>query len=313
MANGISRRNLLKGMGAGALGLGFGASIQTQPALAQITPSGAAVPAFYNFNVGELEVTIIKDAGVPFDPNLFGANVTEEEVSAAIEAAGVPRAEDGSVLNVFDIMVVRNGDRTILMDTGLGAPNSALNPALELLGIAQTDVTDVIFTHFHPDHVNGASFDGEIAYPNAQHYMSQIELDFIQAEEAAANALAKLQPIIDNDQLATYAADDEVVPNVMAVALPGHTMGHHGMLIESNGVQLIDIADTAFSPYISFPNPTWHVAFDMNPDMAVETRVSLMERAADEQLMIFGYHIPFPGIGYVSRDGDAFRFTPAAY
>lgn len=320
MSHQISRRNLLKGLGIGAAGLGLGFSLEDRRAMAQITSSSDAVPAYYRFAVGDVNVTIIKDASSNFDPSIFAVNASDEEIAAAVEAAGVRRFEDGTVSNLFDIMVVQTGDRTVLMDTGLGSPNSALNPGLNMLGITEADITDVIITHFHPDHVGGASFEGEIAYPNAQYHISQLELDFLmagmEAEEVnsgIAGSVAKLQPMIDADQLATYSDEDEVVPNVMAMALLGHTMGHHGMMIESNGASIINVVDSIINPYIHIPNPNWQVQFDMDGDMAAETRTNLLTLASQEQIPVFGYHFPFPGVGYIATEGDSFRFTPAAY
>ena len=72
----------------------------------------------------------------------------------------------------------------------------------------------------------------------------------------------------------------------------------------------MNIADTATHPLISLYNPDWHFVFDADPAQAAVSRRTLLQRAVDEDLIVFGYHFPFPGIGVVDTDGDGFRFLP---
>lgn len=315
MTNKLSRRNLLKGIGAGALGLGAGVSFPSR-VLAQTAPSDAAVPAFYRFALGEAEVTIIKDVSFALPPAAFAANVEEAELSAFIEGTNLPLNPDGALSSLVDIMVVRLDDRIVLMDTGFEAPNAALVPSLEALGVAPADVTDVVITHFHPDHVGKATLDGAITFPNAQHHISQTEFDFLfgdAAQAAGADAAAKLQPILDNDQLAAFNDEDEIIPGIQAVAAPGHTLGHTNVLVASGGSQVLNLVDLALNAALSLPNPLWQAGFDADGPLAVESRLAILGRAADEGLLVFGYHFPFPGIGYIARDGEGFRFIPASF
>ncbi len=314
MSNKISRRNLLKGVGAGALGLGLGTGLKGT-ALAQTQPSDAVVPAYYQFAKGDMNFAVIKDASSSFNPAIFGVNVEEADVLAAVEAANVPLNPDGTLNNLFDILVVQTGDRVVLMDTGLPLPNAALVPGLEAIGLSPDAVTDVVVTHFHGDHVGKISIDGVITFPNAQHYFPQAEMDFLMESDSdgAANALNKLQPVMDGDMLTLYAGEDEIVPGIQAVAAMGHTPGHHAMLIETGAGQILNMVDSTINAFISAPNPTFHVQFDADGPMAVDTRTALLGRAADEQLTVFGYHFPFPGIGFIARDGDGFRFIPNAF
>jgi glyoxylase-like metal-dependent hydrolase (beta-lactamase superfamily II) len=310
----ISRRNLLKGVGASALGLGLGARLKSS-ALAQTQPSNAVVPAYYQFAKGDLNFAIIKDASVTIPPAIFGVNVEEADVLAALEAANVPLNEDGTINNLFDIMVIQGNDRVILMDTGLPVPNAALLPAMEQIGLTPEDVTDVVVTHFHGDHVGKISIDGAITFPNAQHYFPQVEMDFIMGadNDGATNALNKLQPVMDNDMLMLYADEDEIIPGIQAIAAMGHSPGHHAMLIDTGAGQFLNMVDSTVNAFIGLPNPNFHIQFDADGPMAAETRINLLNRAADEQLMVFGYHFPFPGVGFIARDGEGFRFVPNAF
>jgi len=319
MSKKISRRNLLKGVGAGALGLGLGAGLNGR-ALAQLQPSDAPILAFYQFNMGELRFSIIKDGAVSVDPQIFGTNATRGEIDGALILSGIPRNEDNSVNNLFDVMVIQSEARTILMDTGIASPDAALLPAMEVIGIDPNDVTDVVLTHFHGDHVGKVSLEGEITFPQAMHYFPRPEIDYLNLEasregtpEAVTNALLKLQPVLEAEQIDFYSDGDEMIPGIQAVEAPGHTPGHHAILIDTGEGELFNMVDTDINAYINLSLPTHSIPSDGDPGVAAETRVALLNRAVEEQLLVFGYHFPFPGVGYIIRERDGFRFVPNAF
>lgn len=312
--NKISRRSFLKG--AGALSVGLIAWSGVRPAFAQTAPSGSAVTALTRFNVGDFEVTVLQDAVFPLDAAILGANAAEGEVDALLAASNLPT---GSVSATVNVLLVNTGDQLVLLDTGNGAAaGGKLLPTLELIGVAPEDINAVILSHFHPDHINGVSAGGAPVFPNAAYYFPQAEWDFMQnapADSPAAQtiqaATAQLQPVIDAGNLNYYAADAEIIPGISSVAAPGHSPGHSALLIQSGEAQLLNIVDTAINAVVSLARPDFAAAFDAIPEQAAESRRAVLGRAAEEGLQIFGYHFPFPGIGYVSADGDAFRFTPA--
>lgn len=309
------RRSLLKGFGAGAVSAAFGANVHRS--LAQGTPALSNASAFYRFNLGALEITVIQDNIITVEPSNFAVDAPEDEVEALLNDHNYP----SGVQNVtIDVMLVKSGESLALIDTGLGTGASApprLIPTLELIGIQPEAITDVILSHFHPDHLGAVSNDGEMNFPNAAVHIAAIEYDLVQ-NPPDNNALTdiiniartQLQPVIDADHLNVYADGDEILPGIQAVATPGHTPGHHAVLLSSGGQQLINMVDTAIHPLISLQNPNWHFVSDVLPDVAVETRWNTLQRAVDEKLFVFGYHFPFPGIGVVDTDGEGFRFIP---
>lgn len=302
----LSRRNFLKGAGAGlAVGL---AGTHTAPALAQVTgASSGDVFGLYRFTVGDFQITAIKDNFSSMDPAIFGTEEQAADVQAELEASNVPA--DG-LMNTFNVMMIQSGDDVFLVDSG---PGGALVPTMELLGMTPADVTGVLGSHWHPDHIGGLLTDGAISFPNAMYYLSQTEYDFVQAnaEGFTGGAAAAITPYADSDRLTLYNSDDEIVPGVQAIAAPGHTPGHHAMMMSSNGNQIMHLVDTAINVYVHVANPSLSIQFDADAATAVETRVALLSRAADEQIPVIGYHFPFPGVGYIARDGESgFRFVP---
>jgi glyoxylase-like metal-dependent hydrolase (beta-lactamase superfamily II) len=102
---------------------------------------------------------------------------------------------------------------------------------------------------------------------------------------------------------------DTVVTGIAAIDTPGHTPGHLSFEIEGDGGLLL-VADAIAVPAVYFPNPRWHFGFDAIPDLAGETRVALLDRAATDGIEMLGFHWPYPGIGTAERDGSGYRYVP---
>ena len=310
----LSRREFLKGIGAGAVGAALGVRLiyDTVPSLAQDVAPAAA---FYRTTIGDFEVTVIRDAVASVGLNTLAANADPAEVNELLAANGFPEGEQP---NNFKQLLVNTGESLVLFDTGLGSPDSQLIPTLALVGVAPEDITHVLLSHWHPDHIGGAAPGGAVAFPNAAYMMPQSEFDLLNSDTANqgfAGALATLQPVLDAGQMDFYNDGDEVLSGITALTAPGHTPGHHGFLIASGDRALLNSVDAIIHPVISVQRPDWYFGFDADPDQAVSTRQDLLDRAASEDLMLFGYHFPFPGIGYVgSTDEDnTWHFTMGSY
>lgn len=316
----ISRRTLLKGFGAGAVSLGIGAALGANARRSLAQGALPASSAFYRFNLGDLQITVIQDNVIPVDVPNYAVNAPPEAVEALLDAHNYP---DGIQHVPIDVMLVVSGENLVLIDTGLGGGADTpprLLSTLELIGVQPEDVTNVILSHFHPDHTGSVSDTNGLVFPNASIHIAEVEWDFLQnspQSDALTGmidmALAQLQPAIDDDRILLYADGDELLPGIQAVAAPGHTPGHHALLLSSGGQQLINVIDTAIHPLISLQNPDWHFVSDILPDVAAATRRSTLQRAVDEKLFVFGYHFPFPGIGVVETDGEGFRFLPVGF
>lgn len=306
-SNGLSRRALLQGMGAAAV-LGLGGGLLPRRALAQQGATGPS--AFYRFMLGDLEMTIIQSTGFQIPATNFAVNADEADLIGALEANNYPTGAQNAMV---DVTLVRSGDALALFDTGVPRQGSRLMPTLAALGVAPEDITNVIITHFHGDHLSGIVGESGLAFPNASVHFPQAEYDFLQSvtgNDNVNNALSQLQLAEDADQLVLYASEEELLPGIMPFATLGHSPGHHSIMVSSGGQNYVNIADVAAHPFISLYNPDWHFGFDADGVMAAETRRALLQRAVDEKLIVFGYHFPFPGIGVVDTDGDGYRFLP---
>jgi glyoxylase-like metal-dependent hydrolase (beta-lactamase superfamily II) len=285
------------------------------------------VYGFYRFHVGEHEIIVINDGFIGLPLSLLAANAPAEDVLALMQAHGL--GTEFATLPI-GVVLIRTGDRLVLVDTGTGTSDFArdlfgdyiggLMPTLELIGVSPEAITDVIFSHAHGDHLWGTSSDGQLAFPNAQHYLPQLEWEDLHREDIPEFAVPfyefakkQLQPLIANDgQLAFYGDEDEMVPGIRAIATPGHSAGHHALMIESSGQQLLLPFDVLGHPILHLRHPEWFMKVDQIPDVAVATRQQLLARAADEKIPVLVHHFPFPGLGLITRDGDAYRYIPTS-
>ncbi len=315
----LSRRKLLKGLGAGAIGVSLGhlsvvraqdtGGSQTGGAAGTSSPS---LPlALQRFDLGDTRVTVFQEAVLELQPSMLGAGggASEGAVSDLLSQYNLPTDVVRATANV---MLLDRGGERILIDTGTG---QNLVPTLEAIGVSPSDINYVIISHYHGDHISGMSSDGALTFPNAMHYISQAEWDFLQGAPAdndgAQTALDKLQPAVDADQLSRFGGGDEVVSGVQAVEAFGHTPGHMNFLISSGDESVLHIADTAVHALVSPLHPDWAFAFDGDSERAAETRREILNRASSEGTRIFAYHFAFPGLGYIAQEGEEFRFTPA--
>ncbi|MCU0512376.1 MAG: MBL fold metallo-hydrolase [Anaerolineae bacterium] len=320
MAARISRRHLLQGAGAAALGAGLAGALGWHaPAVqAQDTPDLRQVNGLSRFRMGRLHITIVQDTRIENNAANFAVNAPAGAVNTLLDDNNLPRGAQNVPVNV---MLVASGEELVLVDTGAGSAFGTapgLLPTLAVLGIAPEAITRVLISHFHPDHIAGLADEDGLLFPNASVHLPQAEWDFLQnapdipaLNDFIALAQAQLQPAVAADRLQLYADGAELVPGLQAVAAPGHTPGHHAFLLSAGRFSLLNLIDTANHHLISLANPGWHFAFDAVPDQASATRAALLARAATEKIPVFGYHFPFPGTGYIDQDGEGYRFIPA--
>ncbi|GAB4555407.1 MAG: MBL fold metallo-hydrolase [Anaerolineae bacterium] len=314
----LSRRQMLKAMGISTVGVAVGSQISLagRPALAQSAPTGTPL-GFYSFALGAMQLTVIRDAAREQNPAILGANAPEGGVDEILKANNVPSPINAT----FNVLLARNGDKTILFDTGNGAGNGgALLATLGVLGIAPDSITDVVFSHFHPDHVGGALTDGKPTFANAMYHFPQPEFDFVDGTvienvpEAQRGLFNNSKAIFaaagDAGKFNTYAQDTEILPGIMSIAASGHTPGHTAFMLQSDNARMMHIVDAAINSIVSLARPDWFAAFDANGEQASETRKKLFSEAASGGIRVFGYHFPFPGTGYVAAEGEGFRFIP---
>lgn len=309
----LSRRDLLRLAGTGAVGAVIGGTLGRlpMPALAQGTTEAPKPLGFFSLPVGDIEITVIRDGARQMDPAIFGLNAPEGAVAKLLADNNAPMP----INNTFNVQLVRSGEKMILLDTGLGVAAGSLLPTLAALGITPDMITDVVISHQHGDHIGGAlTADGALTFSKAMYHYPDAEREAVEKAPESGGITANrnlLKTAGDAGQLTLYKADAEILPGIMAVAAYGHTLGHTAFMISSNNQSLLATVDIAINSIISTLHPEWHVQFDADKEMAVETRKRLFTEAAEKKLRVLAYHFPFPGTGFMVKEGDGFRFVPA--
>jgi glyoxylase-like metal-dependent hydrolase (beta-lactamase superfamily II) len=111
-------------------------------------------------------------------------------------------------------------------------------------------------------------------------------------------------------QVRTFEPGRPVLPGITPLALPGHTPGHVGYEIASQGTRLLDIGDTAHSAIVSLAEPDWTIAWDVDKPEGVRTRRQELQWLAATHELTFAPHFPFPGVGRIEARAEGFSFLP---
>lgn len=270
--------------------------------------------------LGDKTVRTVSDGNLVLPVSFILPDMPAAEREALFAEHGLPTDRFEPECN---LTLVEDGDRTVLFDAGAG-PNfmpsaGKLGETLAEAGIEPETITDVVFTHAHPDHLWGIIDDfDEIAFPEARLHMGRAEWDFWHASDVldkvgeARQAFAvgaRNRMAVMEDRVQLFEAGTEVLPGIEAVATFGHTPGHMSFAVHGGGDYLMVIGDALTNHALSFAKPGWHYGNDQDPETAAKTRPALLDRLAGDRAEIVGFHLPDGGRGRVERDGAAYRFA----
>jgi glyoxylase-like metal-dependent hydrolase (beta-lactamase superfamily II) len=227
-------------------------------------------------------------------------------------------------------ILFRWGTELVLTDTGIGNvagdPIGSLDRRLSSLGIKPEDVSVILLSHLHVDHVGGSldRTNRKSRFSRARIFISEAEIEFWRTPSPDISELSGVPPeLIDltihcaldaleilAKQIEPFSPDQELLPGIRSMALPGHTPGQSGYLFQSEDSRLMVIGDAMHDPVLHVQRPEWTSMGDTRRRQTVKTRRELLARLADERLRFQAFHFPFPGIGYIRRDGaDRFEFV----
>lgn len=268
---------------------------------------GASSARFNRFTLGGFEVTALLGGTATRDEpqGIFGMNVSGEEFAEASAENFIPTDKTQFF---FTPTLVNTGSELILFDTGLNA--AATTDVLGAAGYSPDQVDTVVLTHMHGDHIGGLSGDAGETFTNASYVTGSTEHNHW---STAGNEGfdTKVAPL--NDRMTFLEDGGSVASGITAMEAFGHTPGHMGYMLESDGQQLMLFADLANHYVWSLAYPDWEVLFDMDKAGAAASRRRVLSMLAADKVPFIGYHMPFPAMGYVETRGDGFRYVPASY
>jgi glyoxylase-like metal-dependent hydrolase (beta-lactamase superfamily II) len=274
-----------------------------------------------HFSIGEIQCVAVCDGTFSYPIGWLFSNVPPEEVESTLRQRKLPATH---VESPYTCLLVTAGKRKVLIDTGAGslAPTTGdLLKNLEALGVSPKEITDVVLTHGHPDHIGGVlDASGQPAFPNARYVISRTEWEFwndptVLHDSAMDNhmkqllvgcAQKNLPPL--KERIVLVDGEKEIAPGIQVIPAPGHTPGHIALLISSSGAQLLHLSDAVLNP-LHMEYPAWRSFFDLNPTDASTTRQQLLDRAAADKTKVLAYHFPFPGVGRVKNEGHAWKWA----
>ncbi len=277
--------------------------------------------AFHNFRHGEFDITVLSDGPIVLNGELFAPEADDAERAAIVSRLN---GKDNTAHAQSNIpLIVRDG-QVILVDVGAGKrfqpTEGMLEENLERVGVRADDISVVLISHAHPDHIWGLlRDDGSLRFPKAKYFVGKAEWEFWMGEAASALP-AEVQPFVEGarrdlaalqDRVNFLNGGDEIVPGMHVLSTPGHTPGHLSVVLDSD-VPLIITVDAVSSEIVSFEHPDWSFGFDMDPAKAKVTRRALLEQASAQNAKLLGFHWTYPGVGRIRKAGDAYEFTSAA-
>ncbi len=264
------------------------------------------VPSRYAVRVGDIDVLVVSDGVLPLPTAMLAHNADPAVRAAWLDDMFLPQDAFDWPLNV---VVVRSGGKTILIDAGLGLdPKLNLPRAgqlvkrLEAAGIDLASVTDVVLTHMHMDHIGGLLVDGvkERLRPDLRIHVAAAEVKFWESPDFSQtsmppgfpDALRSAAKQFVNEyrsHLRPFDEEYEVAPGVVVRRTGGHTPGHSVVRLASGGDRLTFAGDAVFA--VGFEQPDWHNGFEHDPEEAARVQVPSFAGAGGDRRAT-GRHSP---------------------
>ena len=275
-----------------------------------------------NMVLGSATLTTVSDGSLMLPGSFIFDPMPKDELAPILAQYG----QDSERLTPeCNLALYRDGTNTVLFDVGSGPdfmPTAGtIVDSLDAIGLAPEDVTHVLFTHAHPDHIWGLldDFDEPLFY-EASYMMGRAEWDYwwnpetvntIGDARAAFAVGAKRRMEAIEDAVMLFDDGDEVLPGIAALSTPGHTPGHMAFEVRQGTEAALIVGDAIGNHHVAFAKPSWESGSDQDGITAAATRQMLLDRLSQEQMALVGFHLPDGGMGRAEKEGSAYRFVSA--
>jgi glyoxylase-like metal-dependent hydrolase (beta-lactamase superfamily II) len=278
----------------------------------------------YRFKLGNFDLISIGDGKLSVPAAVFAGNATPEQLQGVLK-----QGFQGEMLTVdCNVLLVDTGQNKVLIDTGSGSLNGAtagkLIENLQQAQIKPSEITAVILTHAHGDHIGGLKGTNALTFPNARYFISKLEWNFWTGKSVDLPKfkgpadlkqqmiqIAQTQLKLIRDRVIPIEVNQEFLPGFTAIPAYGHTPGHIAVRIASGDAVMVHTADTVHIHTINLWNPSWKPIFDADQEMAAMTRQAVLAKIAGDRTLMFAYHFPYPGIGHLrNRNQSGFDWQP---
>lgn len=277
-------------------------------------------PGFFRMKLGDYTVTSLYDGYVELNGKLFKGRPASTIANLLKQSR-----QSQSIYTSINAFLLDNGKQVVLIDAGGSAALSGsmgkLLSSLKMSGYEPEDISTILLTHLHPDHIGALAQDGKMTFPNAHLYVSEAEAAHWLAPSRNSGDLPYFQgtrqaiaPYQQASRLHTLAPHRTPIAGVQAVSLPGHTPGHLAYRVSSGNESLLFWGDTVHNFVLQFTDPAIYIDFDQDSKNARISRTKILQDAQKSGEWIAGAHMPFPGIGQVLTAGkNSYRWLPIDY
>lgn len=284
--------------------------------------------------IGSTEVfNICEMIGPTHDPAMIYPELPAQEFAALAPQLSPAHYHSGNnrLIIGIQIWVVKIGAEIIVIDTGVGNGkprglprfnqlNTLVMAWLQAAGADPKDVTQVINTHMHGDHVGWntvADGDGWAAtFPNAQYWMPRKDYDWWKPRYVAAKGIGETEafidavdPLVSAGKVIFYEEGQVFAPGLVAHAAYGHTPGMMRIDLTSAGKKGIFCADIFHSP-LQILRPDINTVIDIEQDVARATRAAFLDHVADTGTLVMPCHFGAPHAVHIVKEGVGYGFVP---
>jgi glyoxylase-like metal-dependent hydrolase (beta-lactamase superfamily II) len=264
--------------------------------------------------VGSTRIIALKDGDLTL-PREILLNL-DEDTSNKI-------SEENNQLTVSEInaYLVFKNDKILLVDAGcrdlFGPTCGFIHEQIAKANVKSDDITDIFFTHLHPDHVAGAiDKDSKAIFPNAEVSVIEDELNFWSKDdfedvEINGKNFADLNKAVIKaygERVKTIKTNQEIISGIYPVPLPGHTPGHCGFRIDDDNDSFVQMGDVLHTPNLQLANTNISVIFDVDVELGLKSRKQVFDMVCNDKIICSGGHMLEPKFGYLERFGDGYKF-----
>jgi glyoxylase-like metal-dependent hydrolase (beta-lactamase superfamily II) len=225
-------------------------------------------------------------------------------------------------LNNVNAYLIFKDDKTLLVDAGcrdlIGPSCGFVHDEIAKANVKPEDITDIFFTHLHPDHVAGAiDKDGKAMFPNAVVKVLEEELNFWSKDdfedvEINGKNMADLNKSVIKaygEKVKTIKTNEKIISGIYPVPLPGHTPGHSGFRIDDGNTSFVQMGDVLHTPNLQLADPNISVLFDIDVEQGLKSRKHAFDMVCNDRIICSGGHILEPKFGYLDKFGNGYKYV----
>ena len=267
-------------------------------------------------SVGNFKVIALRDGELSLPAEVL-MNLSDEQSQQIA-------TDENSTLATSNVnaYLIQTESKNLLIDSGcrdlFGPTCGFLQDALKEAGLGPNDITDIFFTHLHPDHVAGAiDAEGSAVFKNASFKVIDLEYNFWTSDtftDAEVNGndwagLARAALSAYEDKIETISFGKDIIPGISSVNIPGHTPGHSGFRVDEGNETLIQMGDILHVPNLQLENPNIATIFDVDSEAALKSRKEVLDMVSTDRLLCTSGHMIKPKFGYIEKSGESYRIA----